>query len=44
MVEAQPLDVFTFATGSLNHIFSPIAYGHENLPLIQWGKVIWEKY
>jgi hypothetical protein len=24
--------------------FFPIAYGHEDLPLIQWGRVIWEKY
>ena len=30
---AQPLDVFTFANGSLNHTFFPTAYVHESLPL-----------
>jgi hypothetical protein len=32
MLAAQPLDVFSFETGSLNHTFFPIAYGHEILP------------
>jgi hypothetical protein len=32
MLAAQPLDVFAFATGSLNQPFFPITYGHESLP------------
>jgi hypothetical protein len=44
MFAAQPLEVFSFPTGSLNHAFFQIVYGYENLPLNPWRTVIWEKY